>query len=80
MHVIDLVTLTRKKQEKASTRRKPAKVPEWHLTGKKTMQYIKEAQARQEEKQKRKKNMIKFKKAITNAKQSERKERKNCQK
>ena len=61
-----------KKQEKASTRRKPAKVPEWHLTGKKTMQYIKEAQARQEEKQKKEEKYDKIKKeAIKNAKQSE---------
>ena len=72
---------TAKKQEKASTRRKPAKVPEWHLTGKKNMQYIKEAQARQEEKQKKEEKHDKIKKeAVQNAKQSERKEQKNCQK
>ena len=34
------------------------------------MQYIKEAQARQEEKQKKEVNMIKLKKAVNNAKLS----------
>ena len=76
MHAIDLVTLP-KKQEKARTRRKPAKVPDWHLTGNKTMKYIKEAQARQEEKQKKEEKYDKIKKeAVKNAKQSERKEQK----
>ena len=52
-------------KKRNSTRRKPAKVPDWHLTGNKTMKYIKEAQRRQEEKQKIKKE------AVKNAKQSE---------
>ena len=71
MHAIDLVILP-KKQEKASTRRKPAKVPEWHLTGNKTTKYTKEAQARQEEKQKQEEKYDKIKReAIKNTKQSE---------
>ena len=71
MHAIELVKLP-KRQEKASTRRKPAKVPEWHLTGNKTMKYIKEAQARQGKKQKKEEKYDKIKKeAIKNAKETE---------
>ena len=71
MYATELVTLP-KKQEKASTRRKLAKVPDWHLTGNKTMKYIKEAQTRQEEKQKKEEKYEKIKKeAVKSAKQSE---------
>ena len=75
MHAIDLVTLPRKKQEKASTRRKPEKSARMASNREKTMQYIKEAQARNEEKQKKEEKYDKIlkKEAIENAKQSERK-------
>ena len=48
MHASDLVTLPKRK-EKVQTRKPLAKVPDWHLTGSKTMKYINEAKERQEE-------------------------------
>ena len=52
VHALDLVKLP-KKEQKVTNRKKPKKVPDWHLTGKETMQYIREAHTRQEEKQKK---------------------------
>ena len=76
MHASDLVTLPKRK-EKVQTRKPPAKVPDWHLTGSKTMKYINEAKERQEEKQKKEEKYEKIKKeAVSNAKKAERKSRK----
>ena len=80
VHALDLVKLPQKEQ-KVTNRKKPKKVPDWHLTGKETMQYIREAHTRQEEKQKKEEKYEKIKtEAVKNAKKNERNERKNRRK
>ena len=39
VHAIDLIKLP-KKEQKVTNRKKTKKVPDWHLTGKETMEYI----------------------------------------
>ena len=39
VHALDLVKLPQKEQ-KVTNQKKKKKVPDWHLTGKETMQYI----------------------------------------
>ena len=80
VHALDLVKLP-KKEQKVTNRKKTKKVPDWHLTGKETMQYIREAHTRQEEKQKKEEKYEKIKtEAVKNAKKNERNERKNRRK
>ena len=80
VHALDLVKLP-KKEQKVTNRKKPKKVPDWHLTGKETMEYIQEAHTRQEEKQKKEEKYEKIKtEAVKNAKKNERNERKNRRK
>lgn len=68
VHALDLVKLP-KKEQKVTNRKKPKKVPDWHLTGKETMEYIWEAHTRQEEKQKKEEKYQKIKiEAVKNAK------------
>ena len=68
VHALDLVKLP-KKEQKVTNRKKPKKVPDWHLTGKETMEYIREAHTRQEEKQKKEEKYQKIKiEAVKNAK------------
>ena len=70
VHALDLVKLP-KKEQKVTNRKKTKKVdlPDWHLTGKETMQYIQEAHTRQEEKQKKEEKYEKIKtEAVKNAK------------
>ena len=74
VHALDLVKLP-KKEQKVTNRKKPKKVPDWHLTGKETMQYIREAHTRQEEKQKKEEKYEKIiTEAVKNAKKNERNE------
>ena len=74
VHALDLVKLP-KKEQKVTNRKKPKKVPDWHLTGKETMEYILEAHIRQEEKQKKEEKYQKIKiEAVKNAKKNERNE------
>ena len=56
------------------TRRQAKKVPSWHLTGKKTIQYVKEADSRSKEKKAKveKENIIK-KEAVDKHRAAERK-------
>ena len=80
VHALDLVKLP-KKEQKVTKRKKPKKVPDWHLTGKETMEYIREVHTRQEEKQKKEEKYQKIKiEAVKNAKKNERNERKNHRK
>ena len=68
VHALDLVKLP-KKEKKVTNRKKPKKVPDWHLTGKETIQYIQEAYTRQKEKQKKEEKYQKIKiEAVKNAK------------
>ena len=68
VHALDLVKLP-KKEQKVTNRKKPKKVPDWHLTGKETMEYIREAHTRQEEKQKKEEKYQKIKiEAVKNTK------------
>ena len=50
VQALDLVKLP-KKEQKVTNRKKTKKVPDWHLTGKETMEYIREAHTKQEEEQ-----------------------------
>ena len=68
VHALELLTLP-KKDQKVANRKKPKKIPDWHLTGKETMEYIQKAHTRQEEKQKKEEKYQKIKiEAVKNAK------------
>ena len=68
VHALDLVKLP-KNWTKGNKQKKTKKVPDWHLTGKETMEYIWEAHTRQEEKQKKEEKYQKIKiEAVKNAK------------
>ena len=57
MHARDLVKSPKKPNPEGPKRKAPTKVPSWHLTGDKAMQYITDANKRQEEGGKRRRNM-----------------------
>ena len=73
VHAKDLVTIPQKTHQPAK-RKAPAKVPDWHLTSSKTMDFITSSQERQI---KRKENELKYykikKEAVKEAKKNERK-------
>ena len=73
VHAKDLVTISQKILQPAK-RKAPAKVPDWHLTSSKTIDFINSSQERQI---KRKENELKYdkikKEAVKEAKKKERK-------
>ena len=66
---------------KESTRRPPAKVPSWHLTGKKAMKYVNDANTRKEAKQNKVDKEAKVKKeAVNKHRAAEQKSKRTAQK
>ena len=62
-----------KKPEKTSTRKPSRKVPSWHLTGKATMEYIMENDAKKEKERKKEEKYDKARKeAVAQVKKEER--------
>ena len=80
--VSDLITLPKIEPSTQKAKRKaPASAPSYHLTSKKSLKFIEEADARQKEKDKREKELDKIKKeAVKQAKQAKAKEQRPKQK
>ena len=69
-----VLPLPEKRRKNVITRRLPKKVPSYHLTGPESMEYIKEADARANDKSRQNEKMEKIKKAaVKDAKAAERK-------
>ena len=72
MHARDLVKSPKKPNTEGPKRKAPTKVPSWHLTGDKAMQYITDVNKRQEERrEKEKKYETARKQAVSNVKTEE---------
>ena len=74
MHARDLVKSPKKPNPEGPKRKAPTKVPSWHLTGDKAMQYITDTNKRQEgRREKEKKYETARKQAVSKVKSEERK-------
>ena len=74
MYARDLVKSPKKSTPEGPKRKAPTKVPSWHLTGDRAMQYITDANKRQEERrEKEKKYETARKQAVSKVKTEEQK-------
>ena len=72
---MDIVSLP-KRPENLTTRRPPKKVPNWHLTSQESMEFIKEADIRNKEKENKKNKIENIKKeAVKEARKNEKKKK-----
>ena len=73
---MDIISLP-KMEEKKGNRRLPKKVPNWHLTSPESMEFIKEADARNKDKEIKKNKIETIKKeAVKAARKNERQKKK----
>ena len=73
---MDIISLP-KMEEKKGNRRPPKKVPNWHLTSPESMEFIKEADARNKDKEIKKNKIETIKKeAVKAARKNERQKKK----